>query len=204
MGLIVDIVPNHVGVDDPEQNPWWWDVLSTAGTRAYASYFDIDWDAGRAAESCCRCWVPTTTSPTSTVDGDVLRLGDLALSRSRRAPDRAPAPEVHDRQHYRLVGWRNGVVRLPAVLLDHLAGRAAAGGPRGVRRHPRRGATLVRPRVWSTACASTTRTDCPTRPAISTWLRETVGPRRLDRDREDPGRRRSAGTDAAGRRHHRL
>ena len=27
MGLIVDIVPNHVGVDEPEQNPWWWDVL---------------------------------------------------------------------------------------------------------------------------------------------------------------------------------
>ncbi len=23
MGLIVDIVPNHVGVDDPEQNTWW-------------------------------------------------------------------------------------------------------------------------------------------------------------------------------------
>lgn len=24
MGLIVDIVPNHVGVDDPLQNAWWW------------------------------------------------------------------------------------------------------------------------------------------------------------------------------------
>src|ERR1700745_2947860 len=27
MGLIVDIVPNHVGVDRPEQNRWWLDVL---------------------------------------------------------------------------------------------------------------------------------------------------------------------------------
>src|SRR6201997_4692516 len=27
MGLIVDIVPNHVVVDAPEQNAWWWDVL---------------------------------------------------------------------------------------------------------------------------------------------------------------------------------
>src|SRR5262245_33624219 len=27
MGLVIDIVPNHVGVDKPEQNPWWWDVL---------------------------------------------------------------------------------------------------------------------------------------------------------------------------------
>src|SRR3954468_8972799 len=26
MGVIVDIVPNHLGVDDPSQNPWWWDV----------------------------------------------------------------------------------------------------------------------------------------------------------------------------------
>src|SRR6201991_410008 len=27
IGLIVDIVPNHVGVEKPQQNPWWWDVL---------------------------------------------------------------------------------------------------------------------------------------------------------------------------------
>src|ERR1700759_1738588 len=27
MGLVVDIVPNHVGVADPEQTTWWWDVL---------------------------------------------------------------------------------------------------------------------------------------------------------------------------------
>ncbi|MGB6051422.1 MAG: alpha-amylase family glycosyl hydrolase, partial [Rhodococcus sp. (in: high G+C Gram-positive bacteria)] len=24
MGVIVDIVPNHVGVDNPRQNAWWW------------------------------------------------------------------------------------------------------------------------------------------------------------------------------------
>src|ERR1700744_4385699 len=27
MGLVVDIVPNHVGIDKPKQNAWWWDVL---------------------------------------------------------------------------------------------------------------------------------------------------------------------------------
>src|SRR5262245_66103301 len=26
MGLIVDIVPNHLGVDDPKQNAWWRDA----------------------------------------------------------------------------------------------------------------------------------------------------------------------------------
>ena len=27
MGLLVDIVPNHLGVDPPDQNRWWGDVL---------------------------------------------------------------------------------------------------------------------------------------------------------------------------------
>ena len=44
MGLVVDIVPNHVGVDPPEQNRWWWDVLKHGRDSPYAQYFDIDWD----------------------------------------------------------------------------------------------------------------------------------------------------------------
>src|SRR6202012_4896485 len=44
MGLIVDIVPNHVGVDQPEQNAWWWDVLRNERSSPQATYFDIDWD----------------------------------------------------------------------------------------------------------------------------------------------------------------
>src|ERR1700709_1201340 len=43
MGLLVDIVPNPLGVDDPQQNAWWWDVLAKGRDSAYASYFDIDW-----------------------------------------------------------------------------------------------------------------------------------------------------------------
>uniref|UniRef100_UPI002FCBAD58 alpha-amylase family glycosyl hydrolase n=1 Tax=Pseudarthrobacter sp. TaxID=1934409 RepID=UPI002FCBAD58 len=27
MGVLVDIVPNHVGVASPAQNPWWWSLL---------------------------------------------------------------------------------------------------------------------------------------------------------------------------------
>lgn len=43
MGLIVDIVPNHlaVGKDD---NPWWQDVLEWGRDSVYAGFFDIDWD----------------------------------------------------------------------------------------------------------------------------------------------------------------
>src|ERR1700741_5181489 len=43
MGLIVDIVPNHVGIDKPEQNAWWWEVLRHGRSSAYADFFDIDW-----------------------------------------------------------------------------------------------------------------------------------------------------------------
>src|SRR6185369_13215452 len=44
MGLIVDIVPNHVGVEKPDQNAWWWDVLKHGRDSTYSSFFDIDWD----------------------------------------------------------------------------------------------------------------------------------------------------------------
>src|SRR6202042_1391890 len=40
MGLVVDIVPNHVGVDRPEQNAWWSDVLRHGRDSVYAKYFD--------------------------------------------------------------------------------------------------------------------------------------------------------------------
>lgn len=43
MGLILDIVPNHMGVGYSD-NAWWMDVLEWGRTSAYAEYFDIDWD----------------------------------------------------------------------------------------------------------------------------------------------------------------
>ena len=42
LGLVVDIVPNHMGVGGDE-NPWWLDVLRNGQGSAYASFFDIDW-----------------------------------------------------------------------------------------------------------------------------------------------------------------
>ena len=43
MGLILDIVPNHMGVGYGT-NPWWQDVLQNGRASAYADFFDIDWD----------------------------------------------------------------------------------------------------------------------------------------------------------------
>jgi len=42
MGLIVDIVPNHMGVMGSD-NAWWLDVLENGEASPYACYFDIDW-----------------------------------------------------------------------------------------------------------------------------------------------------------------
>lgn len=106
LGLIVDIVPNHSGIDKPEQNPWWWDVLRHGQSSAYAGFFDIDWDLADG-----RIIVPVLGRDDDAedliVDGDRLRLGDLSFP---IAPGTGggPGPEVHDRQHYRLVGWRTG------------------------------------------------------------------------------------------------
>ena len=43
MGLILDIVPNHMGVGGAD-NEWWLDVLEWGRLSPYAEFFDIDWD----------------------------------------------------------------------------------------------------------------------------------------------------------------
>lgn len=41
MGILLDIVPNHMGVST--ENAWWFDVLKHGPSSKYAHYFDIDW-----------------------------------------------------------------------------------------------------------------------------------------------------------------
>ena len=43
IGLILDFVPNHVGVHFAA-NPWWLDVLEWGEASPHAASFDIDWD----------------------------------------------------------------------------------------------------------------------------------------------------------------
>ena len=43
IGLILDFVPNHVGVHYAD-NPWWLDVLEWGPASPHAVSFDIDWD----------------------------------------------------------------------------------------------------------------------------------------------------------------
>lgn len=44
MGVMVDIVPNHMGIAGPA-NRWWDDVLLRGRDSPHAHVFDIDWDA---------------------------------------------------------------------------------------------------------------------------------------------------------------
>ncbi|MGW5456831.1 malto-oligosyltrehalose synthase [Nocardia sp. NPDC003979] len=114
MGLIVDLVPNHVGVGDPQQNPWWWDVLRLGRKSPYAKYFDIDWSPSNGAGG--RLALPVLQNENDPAALTVDRSGPepmLALHDLRFpiAPgtDGDNALRIHDRQHYRLVSWKAGV-----------------------------------------------------------------------------------------------
>jgi (1->4)-alpha-D-glucan 1-alpha-D-glucosylmutase len=45
LGLVVDIVPNHMSVGDIT-NHWWWDVLENGPSSHFAAHFDVDWVPG--------------------------------------------------------------------------------------------------------------------------------------------------------------
>ncbi len=45
MGMILDFVPNHMGLGN--DNAWWLDVLEWGPTSPYARFFDIDWSPNK-------------------------------------------------------------------------------------------------------------------------------------------------------------
>lgn len=79
LGLVIDIVPNHVGVDPPANNDWWWDVLRLGRESRYADFFDIDWSADPQGRIILPMLGSAEDLEELTVDGDVLRLHGMAL-----------------------------------------------------------------------------------------------------------------------------
>ena len=73
MGLIVDIVPNHLGVMG-DDNAWWLDVLENGPAARAAHHFDIDWRPNRSSMR-DRVLVPMLGD----VYGAVLERGELKL-----------------------------------------------------------------------------------------------------------------------------
>ncbi len=65
---ILDIVPNHMGVDT-DANPYWRHVLRHGQASVHASWFDIDWQRGRLL-------LPILGAPLDEVIGN----GDLTLT----------------------------------------------------------------------------------------------------------------------------
>ncbi|HET6706500.1 malto-oligosyltrehalose synthase [Amycolatopsis sp.] len=108
LGLVVDIVPNHMSVEVPKANPWWWDVLKHGRDSEYAEYFDIDWDRGPLL-------LPVLGADDAvgelTVEGDELVYYDHRFPLAPGTETGTPQ-EVHERQHYRLIGWRRGNAEL--------------------------------------------------------------------------------------------
>jgi (1->4)-alpha-D-glucan 1-alpha-D-glucosylmutase len=108
LGLVVDIVPNHVSVEVPPVNPWWWDVLKYGRESRYAGFFDIDWSRPRVL-------VPVLGDDDAVaelaVDGDELTYYDHRFPIAPGTGEGSPQ-QVHDRQHYELVGWRRGNAEL--------------------------------------------------------------------------------------------
>ncbi|QSR26917.1 malto-oligosyltrehalose synthase [Nocardioides aromaticivorans] len=112
MGVVVDIVPNHVGVESPATNGWWWDVLKHGRDSRFARFFDVDWVAGRG-----RVLLPVVgDEDRPDPEGPIanLRLVDGMLGYHDHRFPIAPGTDegtddpqlVHERQHYRLVSWR--------------------------------------------------------------------------------------------------
>ncbi|MCD4526781.1 malto-oligosyltrehalose synthase [Nocardioides sp. cx-173] len=97
LGVLVDIVPNHMGVATPAVNAWWWDLLKHGRSSAYADYFDVDWDFGGG-----RLRIPVVG------DGDEgsIRVEDGEVRYHEHRFPLAPGTSTHDEQHYELVSWR--------------------------------------------------------------------------------------------------
>ncbi|GAA4334933.1 malto-oligosyltrehalose synthase [Pigmentiphaga soli] len=78
MGLILDIVPNHMATS--HENPWWWSVLELGRASPHAGYFDIDWDVPDPALR-GKLLAPFLGDPY----GVVLEAGQLSLQRDEQS-----------------------------------------------------------------------------------------------------------------------
>ncbi|MFF8101413.1 malto-oligosyltrehalose synthase [Streptomyces sp. NPDC016640] len=105
LGLVVDIVPNHMAMS-PRHNPALWEVLREGPASRYARWFDIDWEAQGG-----QVLLPVLGGPLGAelerleADGGVLRYHDHAFP-LREGTEGLPLPELLDAQWYRPVWWR--------------------------------------------------------------------------------------------------
>jgi malto-oligosyltrehalose synthase len=119
LGVVVDVVPNHMAVPAPEWlNRQLWSVLAEGPGSPYAHWFDVDWAACGG-----RLLLPVLAAPPAGCLGD-LAVGVAGESANGLPPDepvlryfdhvfplrpgtaRLPLAALLDAQHYRLADWR--------------------------------------------------------------------------------------------------
>jgi (1->4)-alpha-D-glucan 1-alpha-D-glucosylmutase len=103
LGVIIDIVPNHLGIERPIENPAWWDVLRLGPDSPYATWFDIDWSRGRIV-------VPILgdDAQLTVVDGELRYFEHRFPLAPGSWSEGDEADEAHDRQHYQLIHHSRG------------------------------------------------------------------------------------------------
>ncbi|MFF1272029.1 malto-oligosyltrehalose synthase [Streptomyces marokkonensis] len=105
LGLVVDIVPNHMAMS-PRHNRALWEVLRDGPASPRARWFDIDWEAQGG-----QVLLPVLGGPLGAeaghlgTDGDVLRYYDHVFP-LREGTAGLPLPQLLDAQWYRPVWWR--------------------------------------------------------------------------------------------------
>jgi (1->4)-alpha-D-glucan 1-alpha-D-glucosylmutase len=117
LGVVLDIVPNHMAVPVPESlNRPLWSVLRDGLGSPFASWFDVDWAAQDG-----RLLLPILAGPAGDCLGDlsvdrrggqpVLRYFDHVLPVRPGTMD-LPLPDLLAAQHYRLADWRAAAAEL--------------------------------------------------------------------------------------------
>lgn len=118
LGLILDIVPNHMAAS--LENSWWRDVIEHGGKSRYARHFDIDWSRrltlpflGDTFEEVLEKGEitlkadPRTGQPAFAYFDAYYPLAPDTYGASETTPDNAALAELHQRQPYRLMSWRD-------------------------------------------------------------------------------------------------
>ncbi|KIC65554.1 malto-oligosyltrehalose synthase [Pseudarthrobacter phenanthrenivorans] len=112
MGVLVDIVPNHVGVATPAQNPWWWSLLKEGRESPYAEAFDVDWDLGGGKVRLPMLGSDADLDKLEVKDGE-LRYYEHRFPLAEGTYTDGDSPQdVHSRQHYQLMDWHRADAEL--------------------------------------------------------------------------------------------
>jgi len=104
LSMVLDLVPNHMGVAVAHENAAWWDVLLLGPQSAYNRWFDIDWSRGRLLLPVLGDG-PDELSRLRVVAGE-LRYHDKRFPLASGTEALDDPIKVHDHQHYELVSWR--------------------------------------------------------------------------------------------------